>query len=173
MMNGDWRDSDGRNVFEMVEAAGGVGIWVRRITWEASVARIVGMGEPSGPPPYYGSPKVVMDVYSLDGALRDELAHLSTPGTYKTWRQVDQPSWVAQGTLRKLDDPVIQKALDALTRRRTRSTESRVELQVPYARKDEAKALGARWDGVRRTWWLPSEGTRTAQDKARELGFLT
>jgi hypothetical protein len=28
-------------------------------------------------------------------------------------------------------------------------------LQVPYAEKDDAKALGARWDADRRQWWVP------------------
>lgn len=32
---------------------------------------------------------------------------------------------------------------------------TRVDLIVPYARKEEAKALGARWDSVRRTWYAP------------------
>lgn len=172
-MTVDWRESDGRNVFQMIHDAGGVGIWVRRTTWDATVARVVGMSEPSGPPPYYGSPKVVMDVYSLDGDLRDELAHLNTAGTYKTWRQFETPSWAADGKLRNLEDPAIQAVLVKLDRRRPRPTESRLDLNVPYARKDEAKALGARWDGTRKTWWLPAEGTNTAQAKARELGFLT
>lgn len=28
-------------------------------------------------------------------------------------------------------------------------------LKVPYAEKDEAKALGARWDGARKSWYVP------------------
>ncbi len=32
----------------------------------------------------------------------------------------------------------------------------RVDLTVPYARKEEAKALGARWDGDKRTWFAPA-----------------
>lgn len=172
-MAGDWRKSDGRNVYQMIDDAGGVGIWVRRTTWDASIARIVGMSEASGPPPYYGSPKVVMDVYSLDGVRHDELAHLSTPGTYKTWRQVEPPSWTAQAILRELDDPAIENALNVLVNKGARSSESRLDLDVPYALKNEAKALGARWDRVKKTWWLPTEGTRTAQEKARKLGFLS
>lgn len=172
-MTGDWRAGQGRNVFQMIDDSGGVGLWVRRTTWDASVARIIGMGAPSGPPPYYGSPKVVMDVYSLDGDLRDALAHLTTPGTYKTWRQIEPPSWVTEMKMRDLEDPAIQTVLGTLERRRARSTEGRLDLDVPYARKEEAKALGARWDGTRKTWWLPVEGTNTAQTKARELGFLT
>lgn len=30
---------------------------------------------------------------------------------------------------------------------------SRVNLAVPYAQKDQAKAMGARWDAELRTWW--------------------
>ena len=32
----------------------------------------------------------------------------------------------------------------------------RLDLTVPYARKEEAKALGARWDGTRRLWYAPA-----------------
>jgi hypothetical protein len=32
----------------------------------------------------------------------------------------------------------------------------RVDLEVPFAEKDEAKALGARWDPASRTWYLPA-----------------
>jgi len=32
----------------------------------------------------------------------------------------------------------------------------RIELEVPYSEKDEAKALGAWWDPVVRTWYVPS-----------------
>jgi hypothetical protein len=35
---------------------------------------------------------------------------------------------------------------------------SRVDLQVPFAEKDDAKRLGARWDGRQRIWYVP-EGT--------------
>ncbi|WP_435016355.1 exodeoxyribonuclease VII large subunit [Tundrisphaera sp. TA3] len=33
--------------------------------------------------------------------------------------------------------------------------ETRIDLHVPFAQKDDAKALGARWDGARRTWYAP------------------
>lgn len=29
------------------------------------------------------------------------------------------------------------------------------ELRVPYAQKDAARALGARWSGERKTWYVP------------------
>jgi hypothetical protein len=30
------------------------------------------------------------------------------------------------------------------------------KLNVPYAEKDEARRLGARWDAERKTWYVPS-----------------
>jgi exodeoxyribonuclease VII large subunit len=32
---------------------------------------------------------------------------------------------------------------------------TRIDLAVPYSRKEEAKALGDRWDGDKRTWYAP------------------
>lgn len=32
----------------------------------------------------------------------------------------------------------------------------RVDLEVPFAEKDEAKSLGARWDPARKTWYVPA-----------------
>ena len=31
----------------------------------------------------------------------------------------------------------------------------RIDLQVPYAEKDEAKRLGARWDAANKVWYVP------------------
>ncbi len=33
------------------------------------------------------------------------------------------------------------------------NTSFRIDLSVPYAEKDAAKKLGARWDGDRKTWY--------------------
>ena len=33
----------------------------------------------------------------------------------------------------------------------------RMNLKVPFAEKDEAKKLGARWDAARKLWYLDSE----------------
>ena len=30
----------------------------------------------------------------------------------------------------------------------------RINLSVPFREKDEAKRLGAKWDGIKRTWYL-------------------
>lgn len=34
--------------------------------------------------------------------------------------------------------------------------ESKIYLNVPYAQKDEAKALGARWDAANKKWYAPA-----------------
>ncbi|TRW91280.1 DUF5710 domain-containing protein [Candidatus Methylobacter oryzae] len=33
---------------------------------------------------------------------------------------------------------------------------SKTYLNVPFAQKDEAKALGARWDAVKKKWFVPA-----------------
>ena len=35
--------------------------------------------------------------------------------------------------------------------------DSKVYLNVPFAQKDQAKALGARWDGVQKKWYAPAD----------------
>src|SRR3954468_5499984 len=45
---------------------------------------------------------------------------------------------------------------EARSREVTRMTiATRIDLAVPFTRKEEAKALGARWDADRRTWYAP------------------
>lgn len=44
--------------------------------------------------------------------------------------------------------------------------EGRIDLNVTYARKDEAKALGARWDGTRRLWYIPARTGLRGFDEA-------
>jgi hypothetical protein len=34
---------------------------------------------------------------------------------------------------------------------------SKIYLQVPYAQKDAAKALGARWDATHKKWYIPAD----------------
>ena len=182
MQKDDWRDSDGDNVFEMLVANGGPGFWVRRITWGRTLARIVRVGMFTKPPPYFGNPPVLMDVYDLEGGLQEGLAMLPVPGTYKTWRRNEAPLWAEQAKLRPLDDPAIDIALVALDPRRGKeggkvahadSTPQRVRvlLSVPYARKDEAKGIGARWSPTDKSWWLPADDN-SALSKAQALGFL-
>jgi len=35
-------------------------------------------------------------------------------------------------------------------------TDSKIYLNVPYVEKDEAKALGARWDATKKKWYVPN-----------------
>ena len=42
------------------------------------------------------------------------------------------------------------------TKERSAPVSQRIYLQVPYVEKDEAKALGARWDPQRRLWYVPA-----------------
>lgn len=190
MTDDGWKISDGLNVFQMIAAHGGPGLWVRRITWGATCARIVAVGEFTGPAPYFGSPSVLMDVFTLDGELKDELAQLPVPGTYKTWRRWPEPEWASENALRPMDDPGIAQALHALEKKRHKlpgmqhaarpspdrarampSEEGRIYLTVPFARKEEAKGIGARWSPENRSWWI-SGSSRAALTKAKKLGFL-
>lgn len=39
------------------------------------------------------------------------------------------------------------------------------KLNVPYAEKDEARRLGARWNAELKTWYVPSGGTLTTFER--------
>ncbi|MGS1018110.1 DUF5710 domain-containing protein [Allosphingosinicella humi] len=167
---------DKPNIYQMWEAHGGPGFWITRATWGKDMAaRVVGVGEPNGPPPFYGTPPVVMDVYK-GGRLKDGLEQHTTPGTYKTWRLLDAPVWATPDKLRDLDDPAIKAAIAQFDRRgKTRETKhsgSKIDLVVPFARKDEAKRIGARWDAEAKRWWIAADDEK-ARAKAAKLGFLT
>ncbi|WP_151636888.1 DUF5710 domain-containing protein [Noviherbaspirillum aerium] len=45
------------------------------------------------------------------------------------------------------------------------SSSSKSYLSVPYAEKDEAKALGARWDAARKKWYAPQGAELDRFDK--------
>jgi hypothetical protein len=181
MDTNDWQNSTGQNVYEMFVENDEPDFWVRRITWGGTCARVIRVGEMTKPGPYFGSPSVLMDVYSLDGNLKEGLAQLPVPGTYKTWRKYHAPPWANHINLRPLDDPAIDVAMDALDRKRGKGKRqpaqderevARIRLTVPFARKDEAKRIGARWSPTERMWWLPAHDT-SALSKAQSLGFLS
>lgn len=166
--------SDQLNIFQMYVAYGGPGFWLRRTTWGSTCARVVGMGDPSGPAPYFGNPPVLADIYTLDGRLKEELARLPAAGTYKTWRQIDPPTWASHVLLRSSNDTAVTANLARHDRRKKTSNAdqtTRVELSVPYARKDEAKAIGARWDAAKKVWWIAADN-KAALTKAIEGGLL-
>lgn len=171
----DWQSLDfsDQNIFEMCVANGGPGFWIRRTTWGATCARVVGIGQFTKPAPYYGSPPVVMDVYSLKGEVKEGLAKVSAAGTYKTWRKIEAPEWAEATEMRSLSDPSIELAVQGFDRRQPASTEvgPMVFLSVPFARRDEAKRIGARWSPSEKRWWL-APTNEEALTKARALGFL-
>jgi hypothetical protein len=132
------------------------------------------MGEPSGPGPYFGNPPVLADIYTLDGGLKEELVRLPATGTYKTWRQIDPPTWAHGAIHRSRDDEEVTSDLKRHDQRKVASSShqaNRVVLIVPYARRVEAKAIGARWDAVGKVWWISPEN-RIALAKAIEGGLL-
>jgi len=136
------------NVFQMFVAHDGPGFWVRRTTWGATCARVGRVGALTASGPYFGNPSVLMDVYTLNGELKEEVAQLPVPGTYKTWRQIAPPAWASIIALRPLDDPALDAALATLDRKRHKSIPplegEKIWLAVSYDRKDEAKKKGAR-----------------------------
>lgn len=91
-MAGDFSD---KNVFELYVANGmKTGFWLRRTTWGNTCARIVGIEAFKGSAPYYGNPKVFADIFDLEtGELKQAGVRLPVPGTYKTWRYIDPPTW--------------------------------------------------------------------------------
>lgn len=48
-------------------------------------------------------------------------------------------------------------------------TDGATYLKVPYERREEAKAIGARWDAQTKHWYLPAGQSKRP---ARALGFL-
>lgn len=87
--------ADQPNIFQMYVANGRQpGFWIRRTTWGDTCAKIVSVGPLTGPPPYFGNPKVHADIFNLrSGALKETGARIPAAGTYKTWRQIDPPAW--------------------------------------------------------------------------------
>lgn len=83
------------NVFQMYVANGEqTGFWLRRTTWDNTCAKVTSVGPLTGPPPYYGNPKVFGDIFELkSGKLKEVGARIPVPGTYKSWRRIDAPAW--------------------------------------------------------------------------------
>jgi hypothetical protein len=175
------------NVYEMYLANRGAGFWIRRNSWGHTCARVTSVGEMSGPHPFYGTPCVHGDVYDLaTGELKEERAQISCPGTY-SYHWIEPPPWVSSVDLPTLadrgpsNDVLRREAAREKARQRKTSAEAaererigtspKVLLSVPYARKDEAKSLGAKWDPTERVWWLPADDGGRLR-RAAELGFL-
>jgi hypothetical protein len=39
----------------------------------------------------------------------------------------------------------------------TKRAPHRIDIKVPFADKDRAKAVGAKWCGVKKTWYIPTD----------------
>lgn len=76
------------NIYQMYEKNGNqCGFCVVRDSWGRIYAKVTSIaGQTSGPlkgrPPYYGNPRVTMDVYNNDGTIQKENQVLSCPGNY-------------------------------------------------------------------------------------------
>jgi len=55
------------------------------------------------------------------------------------------------------DDPGTWEIDDSSAHLISDGSDNRLYLDVPMAEKDQAKALGARWDGDRRCWWVAAD----------------
>lgn len=91
--------------------------------------------------------------------------------TVRTEAGVSRFETLADGTIRPVSRPavdiayssVIQRAPSGSTGRTAAGAKSssapdnsgRIFLNVPFAEKDEAKGIGARWDAPRKKWYVP------------------
>jgi hypothetical protein len=57
----------------------------------------------------------------------------------------------------KQDDPSTWIIDDSMARLVSDGSDGRLYIDVPLAEKDDAKALGARWDSTQRCWFIPTE----------------
>lgn len=79
------------NVYQMWFERSSDEVWFTRLTWNDLCARITSVGEPTGPGPYYGNPKVLADLYYANGTVKERGIVVGAAGTFKTYRQVVQP----------------------------------------------------------------------------------
>jgi hypothetical protein len=85
-----------KNIYEWIVENNGPGFWIRRTTWSGTIAQVITPETLHGKPPYYGSPKVTMDLYRPDGTLYARGVRNDTAGTYKTWRRIEPPPWATK-----------------------------------------------------------------------------
>jgi len=72
-----------------------------------------------------------------------------------------EPALLSESEKKELLDTIVphlsknsQVVLDGEKRRGEKEPESRVYINVPYSEKDEAKALGAKWDKQEKSWFI-------------------
>jgi hypothetical protein len=153
------------NIFQMFVANGyETGFWVKRTPWGNSCARVTEVEPFTGPPPYFGNPKVFAEIYDpATGELKDARMRVPVPGTYKTWRQIPTPNWSAN-----LAD--VPKEVRRSPASINSTAMPRAYFRVPYEHRQDIKALGGRWDASRKLWWLPADQGRLIE-AAQTAGF--
>lgn len=130
MITGHWQESGHQNIFEMFVANGEAGFWIRRTTWGATCARVIRVGAMTKLGPYFGNPFVLMDVYSLEGTLKEGLAQVPVLGTYKTWRRIAPPHGLSAAIYGRSPIPRLtprwKNWIESVIRRRAENCPSRV-----------------------------------------------
>ena len=178
------------NIYEMYILNGDVDFWVMRQTWGKTVARVVHVDELTTPAPYYGTPKVLVDLYDIEsGALLKKNERLSCPGTSQ-YSQVDISTWSPAEALRTVTstppDPAFRKRMEAAdkrakqnaARKQKRREESEAKPRYYFAsnprflnEKNElfGENFYVRWDPDKKLWWCLQEDTAT-QASLKEMG---
>lgn len=75
-------------------------------------------------------------------------------------QQLQQQSYVTQAApannQRVAAPQYVPVANTVSTGAQAKYADGRIDLRVPFSEKDQAKSLGARWDPVKRTWYVPA-----------------
>lgn len=88
------------------------------------------------------------------------------------WRQQNTERLAAQekereATAEPLPEPKTASGVHAPPQKRQDETDRRIDLRVPYANKDRAKDIGARWDPKKKVWYAPTQAIADKIRKAR------
>ena len=81
---------------------------------------------------------------------------LANPQTVSLWRNdgSDDAAWSNWAGVQNRFARPHQTSTPSLILRMKKPIDIRAYLQVPFAEKDEAKKLGARWEPERKQWWV-------------------
>ncbi|MDD2661657.1 MAG: zincin-like metallopeptidase domain-containing protein, partial [Methylococcales bacterium] len=97
--------------------------------------------------------QVVPEANVLPGAItfrtgiKDSTLKALQEDEFVNWENLELISLTAEG---------IEKAKEPITKDLKKEHQERIDLNVPFKEKNEAKALGAKWDRVNTTWYVPS-----------------
>lgn len=141
------------NVYQMyLEFGRKTGFWLWRITWGNTIAKVTTVPELTGRHPYYNDAEIRADIYDIHtGALKEKDAVIPVPGTFKTWRMAQPPSWSTDAAF----DPASLW----------------VPLYLPYELNKKARSYGGRWSELMGQWVIKADDAKHLK-KAEEAGFL-